>query len=169
MFCSCFRFSCGLLKRCCSSDSGVSHPSGCPHRRESGSSRRYNQKWPGLHKTAKLMLLMYAPGELSRSVCILGNAPALGHFRTPDQAERTPSEQIQQDWWQVDLVGVAVDTSGCRLVLDTEAQVSSYLELEHRPLAGTVGLLPMPPHTTEEAGVPQVSMSRKGVRLPSPW
>lgn len=55
---------------------------------------RLTQKWPDLRKRARLMLLMYAQGELSRSVCMLGNAPALEYFRTPDQAERTPSEQI---------------------------------------------------------------------------
>lgn len=42
------------------------------------------------------------------------------------------------------------------------------LELEHRASVGTVGLIAVPPHTTEEAGVPQVWMSPMGVRLPWP-
>lgn len=55
------------------------------------------QKWPGPHKRARLMLLMYTPDGLSRSVRIPDSVPALEQSRTPDQAERTRSEPILKD------------------------------------------------------------------------
>lgn len=65
-----------------------------------------------------------------------------------------------------------VDTWDSRLVLDTEAQMSSCLEQEQeqerRALVGTAGLIPVPPHTREEEGVPQEWMTPAGVRLPWP-